>query len=487
MARALVPDPDWCTWCDWDNRGLYVLAFTGGCSLLITLFLLTWGGRKRSRSGASRPIALVVGVISLLFTGCFTATFGFFGVPVALPVYCYLALCYFLNWLRLVHDRDDVPHHIFRWLVIIPGFVIFSASAFSIPCLPFLYWIPPVIHNGVFFLLALIGVFQSSRCTRPGECIHVQLGQGSVGDVPQRVSTAAPAHPPAGRPFTVFQLTDVHLGTFMTVERVIKICQRALQRNPDLVLLTGDYLTWEVHGENVPELIERGFGPLRGLAAAGRCFAGVGNHDYEQLPGVVEGFRRLGIPLLADIPGGDFKEAAEARLPCGRRVQIIGSRFCFRNAASRRWAKGDQAEGSVSGGADDPEQQLAELLERNPRPQGCFSTLLLLHNPSHFVCLPPENHVDLSLGGHYHGGQVGLVSCGCRCTLLGLFSRLCGFFAPDHGMWAAGGNLCYSHRGTGLYGFPVRLGVPNEESLLIIYPGGRGRDTEEEDCGDHVV
>jgi len=40
---------------------------------------------------------------------------------------------------------------------------------------------------------------------------------------------------------------------------------------------------------------------------------------------------------------------------------------------------------------------------------------------------------------------------------------------PDHGFWANGLNRLYVHRGTGQYGFPLRLGVPNENSMLNIY------------------
>jgi predicted MPP superfamily phosphohydrolase len=41
--------------------------------------------------------------------------------------------------------------------------------------------------------------------------------------------------------------------------------------------------------------------------------------------------------------------------------------------------------------------------------------------------------------------------------------------APDHGLWALGTNRLYVHRGTGHYGFPLRLGVPAEESVLRLH------------------
>ena len=43
------------------------------------------------------------------------------------------------------------------------------------------------------------------------------------------------------------------------------------------------------------------------------------------------------------------------------------------------------------------------------------------------------------------------------------------FGLPDHGLWARGRDRMMIHRGTGHYGFPLRLGVPAEESLLRVW------------------
>ena len=40
---------------------------------------------------------------------------------------------------------------------------------------------------------------------------------------------------------------------------------------------------------------------------------------------------------------------------------------------------------------------------------------------------------------------------------------------PDHGVWARGVDRLYVHRGTGVYGFPLRVGVPGEQSLLRVH------------------
>ena len=69
------------------------------------------------------------------------------------------------------------------------------------------------------------------------------------------------------------------------------------------------------------------------------------------------------------------------------------------------------------------------------------------------------------LAGHTHGGQIGLWSLGAPWTLgRALFAM------PDHGLWSRGTDRLYVHRGTGHYGFPLRVGVPAEESVLELHP-----------------
>jgi hypothetical protein len=87
--------------------------------------------------------------------------------------------------------------------------------------------------------------------------------------------------------------------------------------------------------------------------------------------------------------------------------------------------------------------------------------LLMLHDPLGFRDIE-SGAVDLVLSGHTHGGQVGLVSLGFDWTVLTRSPW------PDHGLFALGSNRLYVHRGTGFYGFPLRVGVPGEASLMEL-------------------
>lgn len=95
---------------------------------------------------------------------------------------------------------------------------------------------------------------------------------------------------------------------------------------------------------------------------------------------------------------------------------------------------------------------------RDPR----LPRLALLHDPGCFRHLPPGT-ADLVLSGHLHGGQLGLFRVGGGWTV----PRIAGL--PDHGLWARGRERMYVHRGNAHYGFPLRIGVPAEETIMSLH------------------
>ncbi|MEM7154401.1 MAG: metallophosphoesterase [Myxococcota bacterium] len=229
-------------------------------------------------------------------------------------------------------------------------------------------------------------------------------------------------------PLTIVQITDPHLGPFMSVERLRRICERAVAREPDLILITGDLMTMESHDL---ETVARAIEPLR--AYEGRVFACHGNHDHEAREVVRLAYERTGVRLLVD-------EAATVTTAAGR-VQIVGLDFVWGRARAAH---------------------MQAVCDAYPRQPG-VKRLLLLHDPGAFKHLP-EGESDLVLSGHTHGGQVGLLSFGSPATFLSLFTKM-----PDHGAWARGHDRMYIHRAQGHYGFPIRLGVPAEQSLLRVW------------------
>lgn len=337
------------------------------------------------------------------------------------PVFVALQVTVFLSAVVLIWPRQR--SFLYRALISLPA-AFFSAGtllAWPWALCQAIGWQLPLVEFP--YLLAAIGLIQS--LTARSELVDLVVRDGQVVEGLRR---HLPGALRVERPLRVVQITDPHLGPFMSVARLRKICERAIAREPDLIVLTGDFLTME--SQHNPALLADALAPLRALR--GRVFACFGNHDHEAPEIVRHALDQVGARLLID-------EAAVLETPAGQ-VQIVGLNFVWKNRA----------------------EHLERVTSAYPRVPGVLR-LLLLHDPSAFRHLP-HGQADLVLSGHTHGGQVGLVSLGLPCTMMRAFVK-----APDHGLWARGADRLYVHRGTGHYGFPLRLGVPAEESLLQLH------------------
>jgi uncharacterized protein len=347
-------------------------------------------------------------------------------VGAAAPIYAYLQAATFVHFVSLVWAR--VRPRPWRYLVALPGMYFVGATFLAIPWAvalaagfePWAPWLP--------FAVGLVGVIESVWARE--SIVDIALDGAPVpSDRPRRHRRRSPpAASRNGRPLRIVQITDPHLGPWMSVRRLRRICERAVAREPDLVVLTGDFLTMDTN--RAPKALAEALEPLRALE--GRTFACRGNHDLEAPGTVAHALEAAGVRLLID-------EAATVHTDAGP-VQVLGIDY--------RWRK--------------RRAHLARVCGEHPREPGHLR-LVLLHDPGAFKHLP-EGEGDLVLSGHTHGGQVGLVTLGLPFTMLRLFVNM-----PDHGLWARGPDRLYVHRGTGHYGFPLRVGVPAERSLLRVW------------------
>lgn len=337
------------------------------------------------------------------------------------PAWVYAQACVFLHFISLVRAR--MRPWWWRTFVSIPGLYFGAATLLAFPfAIVAAFGVEPW-GASLGFAAAALGLVQSLYT--PETEVHLALDGESVSGGPRRRPLGEPGDE---RPLRLVQITDPHLGPFMSVARLRRICERAVERDPDLILLTGDFLTMESQAD--PKVLSESLAPL--AAFEGKTFACFGNHDHEAPELVREVLAEHGVRLLND-------DEAVVETPAGP-VQILGSDFHFRDRRAR----------------------LEALCERFPRRDGHLR-LVLLHDPGAFKHLP-EGHGDLVLSGHTHGGQVGLLSLGLKGTVVSAATSI-----PDHGVWARGVDRLYVHRGTGVYGFPLRVGVPGEQSMLVVH------------------
>jgi predicted MPP superfamily phosphohydrolase len=214
-----------------------------------------------------------------------------------------------------------------------------------------------------------------------------------------------------GTPVSIVHLSDLHVERFTPRERALPRLVAALE--PDLILLTGDYLNTSYRRD--PQALSH----LRALLSQFRAPAGVvaiwgtTKVDFQDVlrPVLVE----LGIVLLED-------EAREV-IVRDHRLWLIGLNCTYDLEA---------------GGA-----VLRELLARAPA--GAY-TLLLHHSPD----LMPQavaQGVDLVLSGHTHGGQWCLPGFGALHTSSRYWKRYEGGYRRE------GSTHLYVSRGLGMEGF----------------------------------
>jgi predicted MPP superfamily phosphohydrolase len=346
--------------------------------------------------------------------------------------------------IQLAHlVRARMRGSIFRWLISVPAQTFIAGGMLATPWLILLFpfrlllgWLDWeailsawTLVEALPLLVAILSI--ATSMTTRFETVRFRLSQQGpkkIQRVPVERFRGREPEPLLERPLRVLQLTDTHLGPWQSVSRLHDRIAQLVSRDPDLVMLTGDFLTMESMGS--PGCLEQSLAPLAPIAD--RCAAIFGNHDHEAPDHVRDAMQAVGIRLLID-------DEACFETPIGS-VQVVGADYVNK----------------------DRREHLDGLLRRFPRRHEHLR-LLLLHDPVAFHAVP-EDEVDLVLSGHTHGGQIGLVSLGIDWTVLS------GTRWPDQGLFARGASRLYVHRGTGFYGFPLRVGVPAEFSILEISP-----------------
>ena len=220
--------------------------------------------------------------------------------------------------------------------------------------------------------------------------------------------------------FRIVQLSDIHHSPFTSREQIERAVETANSLQPDIVALTGDYVSKErAYAAPCAEL-------LSGLRARHGVYAVLGNHDHwTDAALITDLFRAEGITMLVNQ---------------GMRFENNGAAF---------WLAG----------VDDTMVGLEDLPLALAGSSDNEFKLLLAHNPI-ILRRAARAGVDLVLSGHTHGGQVRLRSE--RNTAGRPRRRLL------KGLARQGETQIYITRGLGTVVLPVRFGCPPEVSLLEL-------------------
>ena len=233
--------------------------------------------------------------------------------------------------------------------------------------------------------------------------------------------------------FRLAQLSDIHIGPFMSSADIRKYVAMVNQLKPDLVALTGDFLTWDRSTEGA--VVEA----LRGLKAPYGIFGCLGNHErwsYAE-DSITKLFAAQDVKILR------FERAALES--GGERLNLIGVDF------QTRTRFGPPGDGIVP--------RYLEGVAPLVLPDTV--NILLSHNPNTFD-RAAELGIDLSLAGHTHGGQITLEFISPNLSTGRLITPYV------RGWFQKGESQLYVNRGIGTIAVPVRIGSPPEITLYEL-------------------
>jgi predicted MPP superfamily phosphohydrolase len=216
----------------------------------------------------------------------------------------------------------------------------------------------------------------------------------------------------------IAQLSDLHRSAIVPEGQIRAAVDRCNLAEPDLVVLTGDYVTRSAHW------IASCARELSRLRSRLGTYAVLGNHDYW----------------------------TDARL-IGRTLQEHGVHMLTNRSA-------EVAPGLWLGGLDDSWAGFPNLRGAIGSIPGDACPVLLTHNPT--ICPVAMRRPMLILCGHTHGGQI-YIPPFTRWLLPGM--RNSRFV---RGWYREGSGQVYVNRGIGLTGPPMRLFSRPEISLFTL-------------------
>ncbi len=239
--------------------------------------------------------------------------------------------------------------------------------------------------------------------------------------------------PPAFDGFRVVQLSDLHLGPKVTDAYVAEAVDLALAQEPDLVVLTGDFIHKGYHH------VDRAAASVARLRAAHGVYAVLGNHDYSIR-------NALGIRRHRHL----HRAVADALAAEGVRVLRNETATLTRDGAALDLT-----------GVDDLWSRACDLDRAYAGHEPARPRLMLAHNPRTVEHLGGRR-CDLMLSGHTHGGQVDWPGLG-RVTL----GRKARRFAA--GLYLHNGTYVYVNKGVG-FGWRFRFGARPEVAVIALHP-----------------
>lgn len=247
--------------------------------------------------------------------------------------------------------------------------------------------------------------------------------------------------PKAFEGFKIVQISDIHAGSFDSREAIIDGINLVNDQAADLVLFTGDLVNND--SREITPFIQ----DFKALKAPYGVYSVLGNHDY-----------------------GDYKKWNSAKDKQENMELLYQYQkemgFQLLNNENAIISKGDDVIGiyGVENWGNPPFPQNGDLDMALSGREDLDFKILLSHDPTHWdkkVTGHPV-HIDLTLSGHTHGMQFGVEIPGFKWSPIKyVYPQWAGLYTKDN-------QQLYVNRGFGFLGFPGRVGIWPEITLIEL-------------------
>lgn len=258
----------------------------------------------------------------------------------------------------------------------------------------------------------------------------------------KKMALSFPNLPPSFKGLRIVQVSDIHSGSFTNKKAVEKGVEKLMQLKPDLILFTGDLVNNE--SDEMMDYMD----VFNQLKAPMGVFSILGNHDY-----------------------GDYKSwpNLQAKQQNLERLKQIQSQLGWRLLLDENVILEKNNEQIALIGV-----QNWSALKRFPRYgnlqkayQGTENypfKILMSHDPTHWDAevRPKYGDIDLMLAGHTHGMQFGVEIPGFK------WSPVQYVYKQWAGLYEEGKQKLYVNRGYGFIGYPGRVGILPEITLIEL-------------------
>jgi predicted MPP superfamily phosphohydrolase len=240
----------------------------------------------------------------------------------------------------------------------------------------------------------------------------------------------------------VIHISDIHSGSFTDKNAVLRGVEKIMNEKPDLILFTGDLVN--NRSEEMDDYVE----VFNKLKAPMGVFSVLGNHDY------------------GDYSSWQSAEEKEANLERLKQIHAeLGWRLMLdENAVLEKDGEKISLIGVQNISGKSRFKSYGDLAKAYNGVEESHFKILMSHDPSHWDAEVKKNFpgIDLMLSGHTHGFQFGVEIPGVK------WSPVQYVYKQWAGHYVENGQQLYVNRGFGFIGYPGRVGILPEITVIEL-------------------